>query len=136
MDNRRLLLLAPRRGGARVVARQIADTIFQDRVTWLSPPNVPSCTAEEYFGSLTGDPSVDGSLKLETWIKERAQRLGGDHLVVLIHDGGPLDHLMTLGSALWKLLEEPPLESASPRLSVLVAGEARCAHLRVSTPDF
>src|SRR6185295_35633 len=99
LESRRLLLLAPRRGGARVLARRVADTHFEARVTWLSPPNVPSCTAAEYFASLTGDPAVDSFSRLEAWIKDRARRLGGDHLVVLIHDGGPLEHLITLGDA-------------------------------------
>lgn len=68
----RLLVLAPRRGGARSLARSLATTHFGDRVTWLSPPSVPNCSAEEYFRALSNDPAVDSFLRLETWLHARA----------------------------------------------------------------
>jgi hypothetical protein len=130
----RLLVLAPRRGGSRSLSRALAAAHFGDRTTWLSPPNVPSCTAEEYFGALTGEPAVDGFLRLETWLHERARALGGEHLIVLAHDGGPLEHLKTLGNSLKKLLDEQR-RGAQP-FFVLVAGGAPCAWLRFNTSDF
>ncbi len=131
--SRRLLLLAPRKGGARTLARSIAEKEFGERVTWLLPPNVPSCTETEYFASLSGDPSVDGFLKLEQWLSERASALGGEHLVVVRHDGGPIEHLMTLGNALRRLVENPRGGKNAPRFYVLVAGESACASLRLET---
>ncbi|MDI3282138.1 SIR2 family protein [Polyangium sp. 15x6] len=131
--SRRLLLLAPRKGGARTLARTIAEKEFGERVTWLLPPNVPSCTEAEYFASLSGDPSVNGFLKLEQWLSERARALGGEHLVVVRHDGGPIEHLMTLGNALRRLVENPGRGVGAARFYVLVAGESACASLRLDT---
>jgi hypothetical protein len=131
--SRRLLLLAPRKGGARTLARSIAEKEFGERVTWLLPPNVPSCTEAEYFASLSGDESVDGFLRLEQWLLERANKLGGEHLVVVRHDGGPIEHLMTLGNSLRRLVENPRGGKKAPRFYVLVAGESACASLRLET---
>src|SRR5262249_18535381 len=50
------------------------------------------------------------------------QKIGGEHLLVLAHDGGPREHLATLGASLLRLQERG--------LFVLVAGGAPCAQLR------
>jgi hypothetical protein len=131
LRSRRLLLLAPRRGGARTLGRGIARRLFGDRVTLLLPPNVPSCTEEEYFGAMAGDRSIDSFLKLERWLVERARAQGGgEHLVLVRHDGGPLEHLTTLGNALRRLIENPAAGPGAPRFCVLVTGESACAMLR------
>lgn len=127
LHSRRLLILSPRRGGARTLARRIAQERFGERVTWLVPPNVPSCTEPEYFSFLSGQSHVTGALELETWLKGRAAALGRDHLIMVRHDGGPLDHLQSLGHVLRKLLEE------THEFFILVAGEAPGAWLRFHT---
>jgi len=129
--DRRLILLGPRRGGAHTLARGVAERYFGPRVTWLSPPKVPSCTAQEYFRALSGEEAVDGFLALETWLRARARGVGSEHLIVLKHDGGPLDHLTTLGNSLRKLIDE----GQTPFL-VLVAGNAACARLRFDSELF
>lgn len=130
VKQQRLLLLSPRGGGARTLARQIAEERFHNRVSWLEPPAIPSCTEAEYFAALANDSSVRGFLELETWLRERARSSGGTrHLVVLRRDVGPLHHLETLGNALRRILEQPGEE----RFYMLVAGESRCASLRLNT---
>jgi SIR2-like domain len=131
--SRRLLVLAPRRGGARSVSRSVAVRHFGERVTWLTPPNVPGCTAQQYFSALSGEPVVDDFLKLETWLRARARAAGGEHLIVLRHDGGPRDHLVTLGDTLRKLLSEG--RGGAQRFFVMVAGSAPCAWLLYNTGE-
>lgn len=121
--DRRLLVLSPRRGGARTLAKLMALR-FGPQVTWLAPPDVPSCTAAEYFAALSGVAAIDSDTALESWILARAGRGGGEHLVVLRHDGGPRDHLTVLGNMLRRLL-------AHSSICVLVAGETKAAELRL-----
>jgi hypothetical protein len=86
---------------------------------------VPGCTAEEYVRALSGEDGIGDFHALEDWLHARARSGGGDHLIVLMRDGGPLDHLNTLGNSLRKLLEE----GKSP-FFFLIAGGASCAKLR------
>jgi hypothetical protein len=86
---------------------------------------VPGCTAPEYFKALSGEESVADFHALEDWLHQRAKAGGGDHLIVLKHDGGPLDHLTTLGNSLRRLLDE-----GKTPFFVLVAGGAAGARLR------
>jgi hypothetical protein len=127
-ENRRLLVLGPRRGGARTLVRSLAERHFGQRVTKLSPPNVPGCTAREYVQALSGEKGLDGFPALETWLHGRARAAGGEHLIVLNDDGGPVDHLTTLGISLRKLLDE----GRSPFFAI-VAGGAPCARLHRET---
>src|SRR5690606_8590864 len=125
--SRRRLVLAPERGGASRLAHQIAERP-SDHVPWLSPPNVPSSTQDQYCAWLARDPEVDTFIELGMWLEERARAAGGRHLVVLRHDGGPHEHLSALGRLLRVLLEDA--EQRGLRLAVLVAGKAACARLR------
>jgi hypothetical protein len=125
LAERRLLLLGPRRGGARTLARALAHRHFGPRVTWLSPPNVPGADARAYYRALTGEESVESFADLESWLHARAQAGGGEHLVVLAHDGGPLDRLMSLGNLARRLLSAQPTPFA-----FVAAGGASCAWLR------
>jgi hypothetical protein len=128
----RLLVLAPRRGGAKSLTRSLAARHFGHRVTWLTPPDVPGCTAQQYWSALSGEPAVDDPLKAEAWLRLRARAMGGDHLIVLRHDGGPIDHLSTLGDTLRKLLGDG---RGAERFFVLAAGSAPCAHLIYNTSE-
>src|SRR5262249_38084180 len=114
----------------------VAENHCGTRGTWLLPPNVPSCTQAEYFAALVNHRSVDTFLKLESWLYDRARRQGGDHLIVVRHDGGPMEHLITLGNALRRLIEHPRHERGPTKFFVLVAGESSCAWLRFNTPSF
>jgi hypothetical protein len=124
----RLLLLAPQGGGVRRLAEQIAAHHFGDRVTWLSPPRVPDCTETEYCRFLAGNEPIKDFLELLDWLARRARDQGGDHLVVLRHDGGPLPLLSQLGDMLRTLIDEPRMRGL--QIHVLVAGEAATARLR------
>lgn len=124
-DHRRVLLLGPRRGGARTLARGLAARHFGQRATWLSPPIVPGCAAADYFRALADDPRVTSAVALESWLHARAGASGGEHLLVLKHDGGPREHLKALGRSLGKLLDE----GRAPFFALVVGGAA-CARLR------
>lgn len=120
----KLVLLAPRRGGARSLARQVARR-YGERVTWLAPPNHPDVTEAEYCRVLADDYDVTDFEGLLAYLRREAAGLGGPHLVVLRYEWGPFQHLKTLGNYLRKLLEEP---SEVP-FHVLVAGGIRSAWL-------
>jgi hypothetical protein len=122
----RLLLLAPQGGGARRLTGQIAAAHFGTSVTWLEPPKVPDCTEAQYCGFLAHDDTVDDFFALMRWLE--AQAAGGEHLVVLRHDGGPLHHLARLGELLRTLTDGSTRRGG--RIRVLVAGEAALAQLR------
>jgi hypothetical protein len=139
----RLLLLAPLGAGVRRLAEQIAAKHFGDCVTWLSPPRVPDCTEAEYCRFLAaprlaatdapgeagqGSEPVDDFFELRDWLARRARTGGSDHLLVLRHDGGPLQHLSRLGDVLRTLIEAPSMRGL--QIHVLVAGEAATARLR------
>lgn len=128
--SRRLLILAPRRGGARALTRRIAEERFGNRVTWLTPPRVPGCEIGEYLASLSDQPSMKSLPALEAWLRERASQLGGNHLIALRHDGGPIDHLRTVCDELRKLTED-----RAANFFVVVPGGASSAWLRFNTPD-
>jgi hypothetical protein len=128
--SRCLLILAPRRGGARALTRRIAAERFANRVTWLTPPVVPRCEIGEYLASLTEQPSLNSFPALTAWIRESASQLGGNHLIGLRHDGGPIDHLRTLCDELRKLTED-----RNANFFVVVPGGASSAWLRFNTPD-
>ncbi len=124
-SDRRLLVLAPHRGGARTLAAMLEERSFGRRVTRLSPPNVPRCTVEEYFRELSGQGNHRSPVDLVEWLEARAEQASGDHLIVLENDGGPLDHLVTLATSLRKLLDEGKYP-----FFFLVAGAAALARLR------
>lgn len=126
LRSRRLLLLAPHGGGARHLASQIARKRFGDRVTWLEPPRVPDCTEAQYCSFLARDERIHDFFALARWLE--AQSAGGDHLVVLRHDGGPLQHLGRLGELLRTLIDDA--RPRAGRVHVLVAGEDALARLR------
>lgn len=127
-QQRRLLLLAPRWGGARTLARQVvAAAGYGDSLTWLRPPSWTRCTEAQYFATLTSDGGAHDAFGYHEWQQRRCA--GRRHLIVLLHDGGPREPLESLADVLRGLLEE------APRLSVLVAGEARSAALRLCALD-
>lgn len=121
---RRLVLLAPKRGGARTLARHIAER-YGKRVTWLAPPSIPECSEAEYCRILAGDDSVTDFVGLIAHLRKKAAELGGEHLVVLRYEWGPFEHLKTLGNHLRRLLDE----SSEATFHVLVAGGIRSAWL-------
>ena len=119
----RLVLLAPEEGGAQELARSVAAR-YGDRVTWLEPPPIPDCTEAEYCRALVGQ-RIAGFASLEEHLRERAERLGRQHLLVLSQDGGPLAHLQRLGLSLRRMVETPsPVE-----FHVLIVGGERSARL-------
>ncbi|HWN70288.1 MAG TPA: hypothetical protein VNM90_21760, partial [Haliangium sp.] len=124
----RLLLLAQQGGGVRRLAEQISEHYFGECVTWLNPPRVPDCTEAEYCRFLAGNERVAHLLALRDWLAGRARAQGVHHLIVLRHDGGPLQHLGPLGDMLRTLIEEPGKDGL--RIHVLVAGQAATARLR------
>ncbi|GAB4542764.1 MAG: hypothetical protein Tsb0020_54960 [Haliangiales bacterium] len=66
-------------------------------------------------------------MQLVRWIEGHARSRGGELLVVLRHDAGPLAQLSRLGDLLRSLVEE---SRPGARISVLVAGQAQVAKLR------
>jgi hypothetical protein len=120
----RLVLLAPEEGGARSLARRVAEP-YGERVTWLEPPNLPDCTEADYCRALAESASVTGFDALMEHLRERAGVSGSGHLFILGQDWGPSRHLDTLGQHLRKLLEEP----AKGERHLLVAGGERAAWL-------
>lgn len=130
LKERRLLLLAPERGGARTLARQVVSesNLKEAAVTWLAPATA-AATPRSYFASLTGDPKVGSAADFSGWQRRRAsgQRR---HLIVLLHDGGPEKGLRELAAALRGLLHE----SDTP-FHILVAGGARAARLRFEVDE-
>jgi len=121
----KLLLLAPRRGGARTLAEAVARKtgLAEESITWLMPPRVDDCSAEAYFSELAPGAQVKDSLSWSRWMRDTANRR--HHLIVLLHDGGPAEHVRNLGKALRALLDED-----ARRFSFLAAGGERCARLR------
>lgn len=128
-DQHRLVLLAPEEGGARSLARRVAEP-YGERVTWMAPPNLPDCTEAAYCKALAGDASVTSFDALVEHLRKRAEALGREHLLVLGYEWGPLGHLDTLGNHLRRLLEEP----SKVELHLLVAGGERAAWLLHNAP--
>lgn len=130
LKERRLLLLAPERGGARTLARQVvaASGLKEAAITWLAPATAAG-TPKSYFASLTGDPRVGSAADFAGWQRRQAsgQRR---HLIVLMHDGGPERGLRELAASLRGLLHE-----ANTPFHVLVAGGGRAARLRFEVDD-
>ena len=127
----RLVLLAPEEGGARTLARRVAER-YGERVTWLAPPNLPDCSEADYCRILAGDKSVQDFNALVEHLRTRAERLGREHLLVLRYEWGPLEHLDALGQHLRRLMEEP----SKVEFHLLVAGGARSAWLLHNVPRF
>jgi hypothetical protein len=127
----RLVLLAPDEGGARSIARRVAEQ-YGERVTWLAPPNLPDCTEADYCRALAGAASVTSFDALVEHLRERAGVLGREHLLVLRYEWGPLGHLDTLGKHLRRLMEEP----SKVEFHLLVAGGERAAWLLHNVPKF
>jgi hypothetical protein len=130
-DQHRLVLLAPEDGGARSLARRVAER-YGERVTWLAPPNVPDCTEADYCRALAGDKGVTSFDALVEHLRERAEGLGREHLLVLRYEWGPIGHLDTLGKHLQRLMEEP----TKVAFHLLVAGGERVAWLLHNVPKF
>lgn len=127
----RLVLLAPEEGGARTLARRVAEQ-YGERVTWLAPPNLPDCTEADYCRILAADPNVKSFDELVEHLRTRAERLGREHLLVLRYEWGPMGHLDSLGKHLRRLMEEP----SKVEFHLLVAGGARSAWLLHNVPKF
>lgn len=125
LKERRLLLLAPQRGGARMLARQVvtASGLRPEAVTWLAPA-AAAATVNSYFASLTQEPRVRSADDYTAWQRQRAagQRR---HLIVLMHDGGPEKGLRQLAAALRGLMHD-----AQGIFHILAVGGARAAQLR------
>jgi hypothetical protein len=127
----RLVLLAPEEGGARSLARRIAEQ-YADRVTWLAPPNVPKCTEADYCGALAGDKSVTSFDALVEHLRAKAANLGREHLVVLRYEWGPIEHLKSLGSTLRRMMDEP----SKVQFHFLIAGGERSAWMLHNVRNF
>jgi|GEM_PF-1599446 len=127
----RLVLLAPEDGGARSLARGVSARYGQ-HVTWLAPPNVPDCTEAEYCRALVGEASVTGFDTLVEHLREKATRLGREHLIVLRHEWGPFEHLERLGNTLRRMMDEPsPVD-----FHFLITGGERSAWLLHNVKSF
>jgi len=127
----RLVLLAPEEGGARSLARRIAEQ-YADRVTWLAPPNVPKCTEADYCGALAGDKNVTSFDALVEHLRAKAANLGREHLVVLRYEWGPIEHLKALGSTLRRMMDEP----SKVQFHFLIAGGERSAWMLHNVRNF
>ncbi len=127
----RLVLLAPEDGGARSLARRVAEQ-YGERVTWLAPPNLPDCTEADYCRALAGDRSVTTFDGLVEHLREKAARLGREHLIVLRYEWGPFEHLKALGSTLRRMMDEP----SQVQFHFLIAGGERSAWMLHNVPTF
>jgi hypothetical protein len=127
----RLVLLAPEDGGARSLARRIAQQ-YGERVTWLAPPNVPDCSEADYCRALAGDSSVTRFDALVEHLRNKAARLGREHLIVLRYEWGPIEHLKALGNTLRRMMDEP----SSVQFHFLIAGGERSAWLLHNVRNF
>jgi SIR2-like protein len=126
----RLVLFAPEEGGAESIARRVAKQ-YEERVTWLEPPNLPDCMEADYCRALAGDKRVTSFDALVEHLRQRAGGLGREHLLVLPYEWGPLGHLDTLGKHLRRLMVEP----SKVEFRLLVAGGgARGAWLQHNVP--
>lgn len=130
-NQHRLVLLAPEEGGARSLARRIAEQ-YGDRVTWLAPPNVPDCTEADYCRALAGDKSVTSFDALVEHLRAKAANLGREHLIVLRYEWGPIEHLKSLGSTLRRMMDEP----SKVQFHFLIAGGERSAWLLHNVRNF
>jgi hypothetical protein len=128
----RLVLLAPEDGGARSLARRIAEQ-YGKRVTWLAPPNVPDCTEADYCRALAGDSAVTTFDALVDHLRAKAASLGREHLIVLRYEWGPLEHLKSLGNILRRMLDE---DSKAVQFHFLIAGGERSAWMVHNVPNF
>lgn len=128
-QERRLLILSPRRGGARTLVRQMVERsgFAQEAMTRLSPSPLAR-TAADYFAALTGDPSVPSAMAFDAWQRRRLRPGTDRHLIVLHHDGGELPLLGELAEVLRGCQQDP-------RFHILVAGEARAAALKYGVAD-
>ncbi|ATB42780.1 hypothetical protein CYFUS_008259 [Cystobacter fuscus] len=127
----RLVLLAPEDGGARSLARDVAAR-YGEHVTWLAPPNVPDCTEAEYCRALLGGAYVKGFDALVEHLREKAERLGREHLIVLRNEWGPFEHLKRLGNTLRRMMDEPsPVD-----FHFLIAGGERSAWILHNVKSF
>ncbi|AKJ03190.1 SIR2-like protein [Archangium gephyra] len=126
----RLVLFAPEEGGAESIARRVAEQ-YGKRVTWLEPPNLPECTEADYCRALAGDTQVTSFDALGEQLRQQAESLGREHLLVLRYEWGPLGHLDTLGKHLRRWLEEP---SKVAFHLLVVGGGARGAWLQHNVP--
>jgi hypothetical protein len=122
----KLLLLAPRRGGAGTLAEAVARQtgLSAHAITFLRPPRV-DCTEKAYFLNLSKDSRVKDPLSWQHWMEDHANPR--HHLIVLLHDGGPLRHVSSLGKVLRAIFDESPSQ-----FSFLAAGGENCARLRYS----
>ncbi|HEX8703887.1 MAG TPA: hypothetical protein VF815_33960, partial [Myxococcaceae bacterium] len=127
----RLVLLAPEEGGARSLARRIAEQ-YGNRVTWLAPPNVPDCTEADYCRALAGDNAITTFDALVDHLRDKAASLGREHLVVVRYEWGPLEHLKSLGNILRRMLDEP----SKVQFHFLIAGGERSAWLLHNVRNF
>lgn len=121
---RRLLILSPRRGGARTLVRQMLSRsrFAESDVTRLSPSALAK-DAGPYFAALCGDPRVTSVLDYHKWQVARLRPGSRRHLIVLLHDGGDPTRLGELAEALRACQQDE-------RFLILVAGEARTAALK------
>lgn len=126
---RRLLVLSPRRGGARTLVRQmVARSEFpEDSITRLWPSPLAK-SAADYFAALTGDSSVQSAMAYDAWQRRRLRPGIHRHLIVLSHDGGETALLQELGEVLRGYQHDE-------RFCILVAGEARAAALKYGVAD-
>jgi hypothetical protein len=127
----RLVLLAPEDGGARSLARRIAEQ-YGKCVTWLAPPNVPDCTEADYCRALAGDDAVTTLDALVDHLRAKAASLGREHLIVLRYEWGPLEHLKALGNMLRRMLDE----ASKVQFHFLIAGGERSAWMVHNVPNF
>lgn len=128
-QERRLLILSPRRGGARTLVRQMVERsgFAQDALTRLSPSPLAR-TPADYFAALTGDPGVQSAMAFDAWQRSRLRPGTNRHLIVLHHDGCELSLLGELAEVLRGCQQDP-------RFHILVAGEARAAALKYGVAD-
>lgn len=131
----RLVLLAPEDGGSRALARRVAAQ-YGERATWLAPPNVPDCTEAEYCRALAGEgpeaASVTSFDALVEHLRQKAAKLGRDHLIVLRYEWGPFGHLTALGRHLRRMMDEP----SEVQFHFLIAGGERSAWLLHNMQSF
>jgi hypothetical protein len=128
-QQRRLLILSPRRGGARTLVRQmVAHSDFpEEAITRLSPSALAK-SASDYFVSLTNDQSIQTAIAFDGWLRRRLRPGAQRHLVVLLHDGGAIALLGELAEVLRGCQQDE-------RFHILVAGEARAAALKYGVAD-
>lgn len=118
---RRLMILAPWRGGLVELGLEVARRTHGSELTVLRLPALEDMGTAEFYREVSADASVVDAPSFRKWLQRSLD--GGRHLFVLPYFGGPTDAVRELGHAMRGIYEQ------DEKFSLLVLGLARCAAL-------